>query len=184
MGVHGHNGSCTIETDWGRARLTDLIGHIITEHHCRFRAELSTLQKSVGEVYVRYRERDFARLAPLPGILFLLNDELNRHMRREEVVIFPAIEALEKSLEERRDGAAPAQSHIADLISDTLWEHDNIAARLAEVRATTRDYELPSYAGPSYRSLFRRLDALERGQAEHTRLEDDILFRRALTLSR
>jgi regulator of cell morphogenesis and NO signaling len=103
----------------------------------------------------------------LPGLLFLLGDELDRHMRRKEVAIFPAIEALEKSPEEREDGATPAQSHIADLVSDTLWEHDDIAARLAEVRWITRDYELPSYAGTSYCAPFRRLEALERSLSEH-----------------
>ncbi len=170
------------EIDWRCAALSDLTSHLVQEHDSRFRVELHTLQELLKEVYASYRERDFARLAPLPGLLFLLEYELDRHMRREELTIFPAIEALENRIESGEKWMSAKRS-IGVLISGTLLEHDDILERLVDVRRITGNYECPSYADQAYRNLFQRLEDLDQDLNLHIRLENDSVFPRVLSLA-
>jgi regulator of cell morphogenesis and NO signaling len=170
------------EIGWNCAALSELISQLVEEHNSRFRVELQVLQEPLKEVYVSYRQRDFARLAPLPGLLFLFGYELDRHMRREELTIFPAIEALEKSIESREEWIS-ANRGVGALISATLSEHDDILDRLIEARRITGNYECPSYAGQDYRNLFHRLEALDHDLSLHIRIENDSVFPRALSLA-
>ena len=171
----------TLEIDWSGAPLGELMAHLVLVHHNRFRVEIPALQGLMQEVYAGYRQRDFARLARLPGLLFVLGNELEQHMRREELAIFPAIEALEKSVETGEEPAFGCRS-VAAVISEAIPEHDDILDRLAEARRFTCDYECPSDADQSYRNLFQRLDALDHHLNLHIRLEDSV-FSRALSLA-
>jgi iron-sulfur cluster repair protein YtfE (RIC family) len=135
-----------VESDWNWAALSDFTSHLVEEHG-RFRVELQLSQELLKDVYVSYRQRNFARLAPLPGLLFLLEYELDRHMRREELTIFPVIEGLEKSIEGKEEWIS-ANRHVGALISAALSEHDDILDRLFEARRVTGNYECPSLCRP------------------------------------
>lgn len=178
----GQNGIATFDVDWNRAPLRDLVPHIVAEHHGRFKVELPSLQGLLREVYASHRHRDSARLAPLPNLLFLLEDELDQHMRREELTIFPAIEARENSYKGRLRPAL-ADRNISSLISAVLSEHDDILDRLAECRQMTDNYAVPSYADQGYRLLFQRLEALDHDLKFHIGVENDSVFSRALSLA-
>lgn len=182
MGVYGQKRISALDKDWSNARLSELTAHIVARHHSRLRVELPILHKSLEKVYASYRYRDFARLAPLPGLLFLMEDDLDQHMHREECTVFPEIEAFERSVE---SGYEPMSAHrgVPDLIAVTLTEHDSILDCLSEIRRATGNYEPPSYADQAYRALFQRLQALERDLNLHIYLESDLLFSRALSLT-
>ncbi len=169
------------DIDWKCAALSALTAHLVEEHHSRFRVEIQTLRELLEQVYVAYRQRDFAKLAPLPCLLFLLGHELDRHMRREELTIFPTIEALENSLD-RAAESQPANLGVGFLISEAIAEHDSILDRLAEARRITGNYECPFYADQAYRNLFQRLEALDHNLSQHIRLENDSVFSRSLSL--
>ena len=125
-------------------------------------------------VYETYRAQDSATLASLPGLLFLMKDDLDLHMRKEELVLFPAIKQLE------REAAAP--SGMSSRIRVLLSEHDSTAEALCDIRRITRDYQIPTYACDRYRALFQDFEALERGLRFHMYLEESVLFPRALSL--
>ncbi|MCC6368625.1 MAG: hemerythrin domain-containing protein [Bryobacterales bacterium] len=169
-------------TDWNNKPLSELTACIVIAHHDRFRLELPALQGAAREVYACHRQKDFARLAPLPGLLFRLGDELERHMRREELTIFPAITALEEAMGSREEPAS-ANRCVGSLISATLSEHDDILDLLAEARQMTGNYEPPANADQPYRLLLKRFEALDRDLNLHIVLENDSIFSRALSLA-
>src|SRR5947209_7772975 len=70
--------------DWNAEPLAALIGHIVSVHHEYLKLELPRIQKRLEAVYAAHRERDAATLAPLPGIFFIMKDELELHMHKEE----------------------------------------------------------------------------------------------------
>ena len=76
------------------------------------------------------------RTARLPGLLFLLGNELELHMRREELGIVPAIEALEKSVECGKEPIFGYRSVVA-VICAAIPERDDILDRLADARRLT-----------------------------------------------
>ena len=160
--------------DWNSLSLAELIAHLISQHHEYLRIELPRLQQCLYAVYETYRAQDSATLAPLPSLLFLMKDDLDLHMRKEELVLLPAIEKLE-----RED---PPSSGLSSRIRTMLSEHDSTAEALSDIRRITRGYLLPAYACDTYRALFRDLEALERGLQFHMYLEESVLFPRALSL--
>ena len=163
-----------IAGDWTSVSLAELIAHLISQHHEYLQIELPRLQQCLNAVYETYRAQDSATLASLPNLLFLMKDDLDLHMRKEELVLFPAIEKLE-----RED---PPSGSLSSRIRTMLSEHDSTAEALGDIRRITRDYKLPSHACDRYRALFQDLETLERRLQLHMCLEESVLFPRALSL--
>jgi regulator of cell morphogenesis and NO signaling len=63
-----------------------------------------------------------------------------------------------------------------------MAEHDSAGEALATLRRLTRDYQPPAGATPGLAHFYGELEALDRDLREHIRLEDDILFPRAIAL--
>ncbi len=91
--------------DWKTGSLAALIDHIVSVHHEYLKLELPRIQKRLDLVLAARRERDAATLAPLPEIFFLMKDELELHVHKEERMLFPAIEESERVA---KSGCLPA----------------------------------------------------------------------------
>jgi regulator of cell morphogenesis and NO signaling len=169
------------QSDWSGVPLSVLIAHIVSAHHGYLKLELPRIQRQLEAVYATHRERDAATLAPLPGLLFLMTEDLHFHMQKEENTLFHAIEESEQAAS---SGASASSSFgtLANPIHVMLAEHENAVSSLEQMRRITRNYELPSHACDAYRSLFQGFEALERDFRTHIHLENDILFPRALAL--
>lgn len=167
--------------NWNTVPLTELMAHIVSRHHQHLKLELPRLQQCLSTVYATYRVQDGAMLAPLPEHLFLMKTELDLHMHKEELTLFPAIEEWERAAK-AGDRAPWSFGSLASLIRAMLSEHDSTADDLAETRRITCDYQIPPYACDTYRALFRGLEALERNLYFHMDLENNILFPRAMSL--
>ena len=167
--------------DWKTEPLAVLIDHIVSVHHSYLKLELPSIQKRLESVYSAHRERDAATLAPLPRIFFIMKDELETHMHKEERLLFPAIKELERAA---KRGARPhfPFGSVANPIRVMLAEHESAGAALDQIRAITRNYELPSHACDMYRALFKGFEALERDLHLHIHLENNILFPKAIAL--
>ena len=160
--------------DWNSASLAELIAHLISQHPEYLQIDLPRLQQCLNAVYETYKAQDRATLASLPNLLFLMKDDLDLHMRKEERVLFPAIEKMERE--------APPRGAMPNRISEMLSEHDSTAEALSNIRRITRDYQLPPHACDRYRALFQAFETLERGLRFHMYLEESVLFLRDLSL--
>lgn len=169
------------DRDWSTAPLSELIAYIVSKHHEYLKLELPRLQQRLSKVYATYRDRDNATLAPLPEVFFLMKNELDLHMHKEEMMLFPAIEESERAAKAGWRAELPFGS-LANPVRVMLAEHDSAAEALSKIRRATRNYELPSHACSTYRALFQGFGALERDLHVHIHLENNILFPRALSL--
>lgn len=160
------------QRDWSRESLGSLIGHILTTYHRPLRDELPRLQamaRKVAEVH----GRKAPHLIKVAGIIVKLAAELTAHMRKEEIVLFPAIEALEGGT-----AVVPISAPIAVM----QHEHDDTGALLAELRTLTGGYEPPEWGCATLRALYHGLAELESAMHVHVHLENNILFPRAMRL--
>ncbi|HXR74609.1 MAG TPA: hemerythrin domain-containing protein [Bryobacteraceae bacterium] len=163
-----------IAGDWTSVSLAELIAHLISQHHEYLQIELPRLQQRLNAVYETNRAQGSPTLASLPNLLFLMKDDLDLHMRKEELVLFPAIERLA-----RQD---PPSGSLSTPIRSMLSEHDSASGALDDIRGITRDYQLPHDASETYRALFQDFETLERRLRLHMYLEESVLFPRALSL--
>lgn len=152
-------------TDWNMAPFETLIDHIVTRHHSYLREELPRLASWIAAVRRAHGERDGVLLEQLDAAFTAMKDELDRHIRKEEVVLFPAI--------------LRSEGWIAQPIAMMEQEHDSAGRALDELRRMTGNYQQPAHACATYRALYAGLAALEADLHLHIHLENNILFPRA-----
>jgi regulator of cell morphogenesis and NO signaling len=141
-----------------------LIDHILTRYHevhRRQMPELITLSRRVELVH-----------AGKPGVPAGLADmlqhalgELEVHMRKEELLLFPAM---------RRQGAGPLRGPIAQMRNDHV-DHGEVLERIAEL---TGDFTVPEGACGTWRALYAGAERFRDDLIEHIHIENNILFPR------
>jgi regulator of cell morphogenesis and NO signaling len=99
----------------------------------------------------------------LSNILRRMIGELEVHMKKEELILFPAI---------RKGGAPGIENPIAVMRAD----HDDHAIDVAEIRRLTGDLTLPGGACGTWTALYAGLNEFIADLEEHMGLENDVLF--------
>jgi len=158
-------GGISLASAWQTASLADLIDHILTKHHAWLKTELPRLDRLRQKVTAADRATHADSLLPLGETFQALRQELEAHMMKEELVLFPMIRA--------------GSSSVANPIRVMEQEHDSAGLALERMRAVTGNYTLPTDACNSYRALFAGLQELEADLHRHIHLENNILFPRA-----
>jgi regulator of cell morphogenesis and NO signaling len=168
-------------TDWAKAPLTDLVAHIQRRYHRPLTEELPRLRAMLDKVVSRHGTRLPETLLPLQEVFAELQSELLAHMTKEDLVLFPAIVALEAGEPPR---ASMEWRWIDQPIAAMEAEHAYAGAALERIADLTDGYVPPEDACPTFRGLYHGLGELEREMHQHVHLENHILFPRAAALAR
>ncbi|MBU3030605.1 hemerythrin domain-containing protein [Paracoccus marinaquae] len=139
-----------------------LTAFIETQYHAKHRQQLPELAALSNKV-----ETVHAGQAHVPaGLSVLLQrmiGEMEVHMKKEELILFPAM---------RRASGGGLQAPIAAMRGD----HDDHAAEIRQIRALTDDLTLPEGACRSWTRLYQDLQGFVADLEEHIRLENEVLF--------
>ncbi|MBE2276564.1 MAG: hemerythrin domain-containing protein [Rhodobacteraceae bacterium] len=136
--------------------------YIETRFHARHREQLPALAALAEKVEgVHFGDEDVPE--GLASVLHRMIGDLEVHMKKEELILFPAM---------RRGGMPGIENPIAVMRAD----HDNHETEVAEIRRLTRDLTLPAGACRSWTALYGGLAEFLDDLAEHIRLENDVLF--------
>lgn len=171
-----------LATDWNTAPLAQLVEHIVSTHHEYLRRELPALGARVEKVYHVYNQRYGETLTGLPQVFSGMRAELEMHMRKEEMILFPAIVSYEASASPGSTLPATPFGTIAHPIRMMEHEHDDAGNALAQIRDITSNFSVPEYACVTYKAMMRGLQELEEDLHLHIHLENNILFPRAIRL--
>jgi regulator of cell morphogenesis and NO signaling len=158
---------------WTSAPLSALIRHILDTHHAYLRGALPKLSQLVQNA------SPGEALQAIAQVYRELRSELESHMWKEEMVLFPLIEGMEAS---ETSGQPAPPSHCGSVrnpIRVMESEHVNAKHALAELRRLTGGFSAPAGASADSRNLLAGLAELETDLHSHIHLEDDILFPRA-----
>ena len=163
------------------APLSKLIEHIIETHHTFTRDEIANLSPLMAKVASRHGERHLELLVLEKTFAELCND-LIPHLLKEEEILFPYVEKLEKALKDT--GVVPLSCFGTgnNPVRMMMTEHDTAGDLLKKMREITNDYALPEGACLSYAALFNRLEAFEKDLHQHIHLENNLLFPKAIAL--
>lgn len=153
--------------NWGEAPIGALITHIRTAYHQPLKEELPRLEAMARKVLQVHRDKEPEMLTELLSVYLDLKAELEPHMLKEEMILFPMIEG--------------GQGFLADgPIAVMREEHETAGNALKRLRALTNEYAVPPQACNTWRALWHGLAALEEELHQHIHLENNILFPRAL----
>jgi len=154
----------------------ELIAHVVDRHHGYLRTAFPTITGYLEKVVTVHGERH-PELASIAGRFRDVREELESHMYKEEQILFPLIEQLERSDTGR--SAAPSGPPVAAIVEVMEAEHTSAGTVLAEMRTLSRDYVVPDDGCATYRACYQSLAEFEADLHRHIHLENNILFPRA-----
>jgi len=152
-----------------------LIDHILARFHETHRAELPELLRLARKVEAVHAGHSQAPLG-LGDELHRLGLELESHMQKEELVLFPLMR--DCAGEGPSDAKIAAPPMIRHPIAQMRHEHDAHGQHLAALRALTHDLVLPADACRSWQALYAGLAKFIDDLMEHVHLENNMLFPR------
>lgn len=163
--------------------LTQLCDHIEQTHHAYLKAELPRLDQMTAKVAKVHGGED-PRLLQVRRSFEALRAELEPHMMKEEVILFPMIRKMEAHRDQNPDQSLPA-SHcgtIRNPIRQMLLEHDHAGDALNELAELTDQYTPPDWACNTYRAMLDALQTLQLNMHQHVHKENNVLFIKAVEL--
>lgn len=108
---------------------------------------------------------------------------LTMHMKKEELMLFPAIRTLVK-LQNAEMHEDALSLHIAQMIQVMNDEHQAEGERLERIETLSSGYSCPPDACNTYRVTYETLKEFQRDLHRHIHLENNILFIKALDLAK
>ena len=116
-------------TDWLGAPLSDLVDHILDTHHAYMKVQLPVVEARLAKVLAAHGENHGEMLRSLSAIYGAMKAELDGHLAKEEMVLFPLVRALE--------GGAPAGSFHCGSVQNPIrvmcMEHDSAGDALVQI---------------------------------------------------
>lgn len=171
---HGESPLDSAHPDASQLTVDELVDHIVQVHHAYLRDRLPIIDELFAEVLLRHGG-SLQDIAKMKTIFHGLREELETHMIKEELVLFPWAK--------RKDQPNASQSppfSIAMPIRAMEREHDDAGRALEQLRELSANYTPPAEACALYRGLLEHLADLEQDLHLHIHEENNVLFPRLL----
>ena len=151
---------------WEARPLSDLADHIEHHFHAGLRRDLPPLVEAARKIERVHHGKPSVPIG-LGDRLESFWTEMQSHMRKEEMVLFPMI---------RRGARGEA---VFMPVSMLEHEHDTHRDHLVAIRDLTDDLRVPAHGCATWTALYRGLGKMEEDLMEHIHLENNMLFLRA-----
>ncbi len=164
--------------DWVSAPLSDLTRHIRERHHQYVRAAIPRIQSLANKVNAKHGA-DHGELAAIQSLFGQVGHEMIMHMQKEEYVLFPYIEAVERSIASGASLEPPFFQTVRNPIQTMMKEHDAAGDLVRRIREESSSYTPPENACPTFKAFYDELKRFEEDLHRHVHLENNVLFPRA-----
>jgi len=168
-------------TAWLSASLTALADHLVARHHVRARRDLVNLLLLANEVASGHAASE-PELWRLCDELEQLSRDLVPHMRREELYLFPYIRSMESPTGADQTLVVPLFGKIEYPLQAIKHDHSEDLSHLGRIRRIANS--IRRHRCERVQTLCELVDAFEFELQEHIRLENDILFPKAIEAER
>lgn len=109
--------------------------------------------------------------------------ELTKHMKKEELILFPFIRKMVKAQQSGEAAQAPFGT-VQNPISAMMQEHDTEGERFRQIAELTHNYTTPEDGCNTYNVTLSLLKEFEEDLHLHIHLENNILFPKAIALEK
>jgi len=169
------------EANWASAPLVDLTRHIRDRHHRYVREAIARVQPLLDKVEAKHG-KSHSEIADIRRLFTEVGREMIMHMQKEEQILFPYIDALEKATSAHSSVEPPFFQTVRNPIHAMMKEHDAAGELVKQIRKASSEYTAPAGACTSYKALYEVLREFEADLHQHVHLENNILFPRAVEL--
>jgi regulator of cell morphogenesis and NO signaling len=169
------------EASWTSAPLGDLTRHIRDRHHRYVRESIARVQPLLEKVEIKHG-KSHSEIANIRRLFAEVAREMIMHMQKEEQILFPYIDALEKATNAHGSVEPPFFQTVRNPIHAMMKEHDAAGELVKQIRKASLEYTTPAGACTSYKALYQDLREFEADLHQHVHLENNILFPRSVEL--
>jgi regulator of cell morphogenesis and NO signaling len=169
------------DASWMTTSLSDLTRHIQEKHHRYVREAIHRLQTLLEKVSARHG-KNHAEVAEIGRRFIEVGKEMVMHMQKEEQILFPYIDALERAANAHGSVEPPFFQTVKNPIEAMMKEHDAAGELLKQIRSLAAEYTPPADACTSFKALYEGLKEFEADLHQHVHLENNILFPRAVDI--
>ena len=169
----------TSTIDFEKMNLTQLADYILQTHHAYVKNEMPQIQAYLEKVSSKHGERH-TELYKIFQTFNAVKEEMEGHMKKEELILFPRIKELQKLADNENANLQLNITYLQSPITVMEQEHDHAGSLLNDIRILSNDYAAPQDACTTYRLSFAALKAFELDLHQHVHLENNILFPKAI----
>ena len=176
--IKGNSGTAI---DFEKINLTQLSDYIVQTHHAFVKNEMPQIHAYLQKVSSKHGERH-PELYKIFQIFAAVKEEMESHMKKEELILFPRIKELQKLADNENAQLQLNISYLQSPVTVMEQEHDHAGNLLNDIRILSNDYTPPQDACTTFRLCFASLKAFELDLHQHVHLENNILFPKAIEM--
>ena len=154
-----------------------LIDYIVNTHHktvLKLLPQLTSYTQKIADVH----GANHSELIEIATLFSEINVELLQHLKAEEEILFPAI----KDVLSAND--SNAKEIIVSEIRRMSKEHEFAGGAMDKINVLSKNYSVPDDGCNTYQVTFKLLEQFEDDLHVHVHLENNILYPKALMLSK
>ena len=159
----------------------ELAHYIVRRHHEYVRQQLPVIGGHLEKLVAVHGERH-PELRQIARHFAELSGELQRHMMKEEQILFPYVQQLAASAEFGLEPPIGMFGSVSNPIRMMEAEHRHAGDELGAIRGLSANYSVPADGCTTYRVCYEELAAFDADLRQHIHLENNILFPHAVTL--
>lgn len=161
--------------------LKDLSDYIIKRHHAYVRENIPVLKRNLEKI-CQVHGGHHPELFEINELFISSAGELTMHMQKEEIMLFPFIQRLEKAKNESSPLPGAPFGSVSNPIGMMMAEHQTEGNRFDEISRLSNNYQVPEDGCTTYEVTFKQLKDFENDLHRHIHLENNILFPKAIEL--
>jgi len=169
--------SATVVSEWS---IDELIDHIVLKHHAYVRTAIPLIRGYLAKLIHVYGARH-AELGRVASTFDLLSADLEQHLIKEELVLFPYAKELARTDGNGRHIPSPFGT-VENPIRMMEREHRDAAEALRAIRELTNGFIPPGDGCTTYAVCMAELRRFESDLHRHVHLENNVLFPRAIEI--
>lgn len=162
----------------------DLLADFIEKKHHRYITTQIPVIQSFLEKIVRVHGGKHPELEEIKAHFDTSAADLNAHMKKEELIIFPFIRQMVLAKQNGSKNITAPFGTVQNPIRSMMHEHDTEGERFRRIKELTNQYTTPADGCNTYRAAYNTLQAFEEDLHKHIHLENNILFPKSIELEK
>lgn len=169
----------TSSQDFNTWDIDFLAEYILNTHHKYVKQAIPVIYEYTQKVAKVHGDRHPEAIG-IAEKFTLVADELNRHMCKEEDILFPYIKHLAQAKSHKMKIEPSPFGTVENPINMMEHEHDIVGRMMEEISVLSNNYAPPSDACTTFRLSYAKLKEFEDDLHQHIHLENNILFPKAI----
>lgn len=173
----------SVTKDYASWDLGFLADYILNTHH-KYVAEANKLIIEYSDRVAKVHGHHYTEVVEINKLFHALANQLNMHMHKEEMILFPHIKDLALAKRSGTKVFPPPFGTIQNPINMMEAEHDDAGDILKRIGQLSNNFTPPPEACNTFRALFNKLEEYQNDLFHHIHLENNILFPKAIELEK